>query len=101
MATIGFRTLFDTVRGVLSFLAGRTATQLDDNIVALLGAIADSPVLLDWLESKFNAQQEGVLSIESEPTEAIALELGKRGIDWSKLVALLPVIVELFGKFAG
>lgn len=87
-------------RNVLGILKDQTATTLDNELYDLLAAIDDSPALKSWLASKIGQQQNGVLSIESDPPEALVLEVRERRIDWSKLVAMLPTIIQLLGAFA-
>lgn len=85
----------------LKTLAALTAITVDDEIVALLEAIADSPALLDWLKGKIDADAAGVLSIETDPPQALVEEIGKRKIDWAKLIEKLPALIALVKALSG
>lgn len=88
-------------RNLLGLLKDKTATKVDDELFDLVVAIDDSPKLKEWVAKKFEAQAAGVLSIESEPTEELALELRERKIEWAKLIQYLPVLLQVLKTFAG
>lgn len=101
MAALDLKKSIDTARDVLSLIATSTATTLDDELVKILTAVSESPKLLAYVEEKFRQRKDGVLSIEAGPPEVLVQELGERRIDWSKLAALLPVILDLISRFSG
>lgn len=84
--------------GFLKTLAQLTETKVDDEIVELLDAIAESPALLDWIKGLLDVglDEAGQLSLVGEPPEAVALALKERKIDWAKLLEKLPAIISLF-----
>lgn len=98
---VDLRNVLSRSLGLLALLAAQTKTTIDDEVVALLQAIHDSPALLDWFQSKLAADASGVLSIETDPPEALVEEVRERKINWARLVELLPVLLQVAKTFAG
>jgi hypothetical protein len=98
--------ILDILLKSLSFLktlAALTATKVDDEIVELLQAIADSPALVDWLKGliESTSDNEGVLSLIGEPSAEVTEALRERKIDWARLIEKLPALIALLKAFSG
>lgn len=91
------------VINTLTLFAARTATKVDDAALAFLQAVKDSPALLKWLEgviphdADFTTLDVNALSVEqaSEGQQLIAAA----GLDWTKFIDMLPVIIGLIRQF--
>jgi hypothetical protein len=91
--------------GLLSLLAQQTTTKVDDELVALMDAIYNSPKLMDWFATKFAESEKaggvGVLSIEAGPPETLVEEIRLRDIDWAKMAQHASTIIAIVKLLSG
>ena len=88
------RQILDLAYVVLDSMARLTATELDDHLLVLIDAVRNSPQLMAWLEALLDSTPAGALpQLAATCPDHLELELG--AIPWSKLLQLLPVLLEI------
>ncbi len=88
------QTVLDLALELARLLSRKTLTRVDDELVEVLEALRDDPLLRAWIGGKL-LQPPGALAVETHPSAPIAAALAGRRIDWSKLLAYLPRILEI------
>lgn len=90
--------------GIAKLWASMTSTTVDDSLVALIDKVAGNPQTLDWIAtlvasflSKAPTTAAAVAACDNlEADEAIVTA---SGIDWSSLISLVKLIMELIAAF--
>ena len=88
---------------VLAVLAEQTATQVDDELVDVLRAIDEEGLLGSWFKGRMDADAtpEGTLRLMADPPAEITEAFKARGIDFQRVLELLPVIITIVRTLAG
>jgi hypothetical protein len=71
-----------------------TPIKTDDGILAVLKGIKHDAALLGYVAAKAEQADQGVLSLETHPTEQISMALSRSGIAWEIFQALLPILLK-------
>lgn len=98
---MSIRALLEKARSFLAAIAPITPLKTDDELPGLIDAILADASLLGWFEAKVAASDAGVLSLESTPPVALQVVLEQRKINWSRLIELLPAIIQVIGVLKG
>lgn len=77
-----------------------TATTFDDMAVQVFKAALDNVAIAAWLESLFHADAEQRVALAAGASPEVQAAFEARGIDWKKVVELLPTILKLIALFA-
>ena len=101
MPLLDLRAILTKARDFIAFIAPVTPIKTDDELPGLIDAILADANLFGWFAGKVADSEAGTLSLESTPPMALKLTLEQRKIDWSRLVDLLPVIIQVVGLFRG
>lgn len=101
MLSFDLRSILTRARDITAIFASHTSTKLDDALLVVLDAILADGTLFGWFESTVEADESGTLSVMTDAPVALQGALQARGIDWAKLVELLPVILSLIKSLRG
>lgn len=77
-----------------------TATTFDDMAVEVFRAALDNVAIAAWLESLFHADAETRVSLAAGASPEVQAAFAARGIDWQKLIEMLPTILKIISLFA-
>lgn len=99
--SLDLRTILLRVRSFIAAIAPVTPLKTDDELPGLIDAVLADATLFGWLETKVQADADGVLQIETDPPVALQLSLEAQALKWDRLLALLPVLLEIVRVFRG
>lgn len=100
LGDLNIRAALTKARAVLVVVAPLTPLKTDDALIPVIDAFLADADMMGWLKAKAAAPPpaDGTLSLEAEP-EALQLALARNKIDFAKVMAALPVILELIRMF--
>lgn len=88
--------ILDRAIAALEPWAEWTPIQSDDGLLTLFRAIKADASLLGYVAKKAEEQDQGVLSLETHPTQELQAALSAKGIAWEVFQALLPLLLKRF-----
>lgn len=98
---MSLRSLLVKARAFIAAIAPVTPLKTDDELPGLIDALLADAALFGWFEDKVAASDSGVLSIESTPPVALQMVLEQRKVNWSRLIELLPAIIQVISVLKG
>ncbi len=101
---LNLRALFLRGRNVLAAIATVTPIRSDDALVVLFDAAIDDAELLGFIRQAEEDHDAGRLSLSTSPPVALqesAQALERRGVDWARLIEMLPSIIALIKSLRG
>lgn len=93
----------EVIKEVLPWLekgAALTATQIDDAVVQVFKAAIDNPTIAAWIDSLFQADAADRMTMACAASPEVQEAFAAKGIDWQKVVALLPTVLKIIALFA-
>jgi hypothetical protein len=102
MSDLNIRTALTKARAVLVVVSPITPIKTDDALIVMIDAFLADADMMGWLKAKAAAPApaDGTLSLEAEP-ETLQLSLKRNNIDFGKVMAALPILLELIRMFRG
>lgn len=93
---------FSAVQKALDFfgaIAPLTPTPVDDNAVKFLQLVLSNPEVADFINSLLPQGDGPFGAAPADAPPAVMAAAAAAGIDWAKLVELLPVILQIISMF--
>lgn len=86
--------------GFLRRLAELTPTKVDDAAVELGEAIVEDETIGRWFRGvQATAGPDGTLQLMGEPPVEVVEAFKARGFDFSRVLEMLPLLIQLFAGF--
>lgn len=101
---MSLRDLFARAKSVLASIAPITPIKSDDALVVLIDAALADAELLGFFRQAENDHDDGKLSLTATPPVALQAtveSLSAKGIDWAKLIEMLPAVIALIKSLRG
>lgn len=101
MPSLDLRSALTKARGFFAAIAPITPIKTDDELPGLIDAILADAALFGWLERKTDEDLSGTLALETDPPVALQVVLEERALKWDRVMALLPILLELVRVLRG